>query len=206
MSPPSRRARSREIESPSPVPPYLRWVLPSAWRKASKIRSCWLSAMPMPVSCTAKATPPASRETRNETSPLSVNLSALESRFFRIWPRRCPSVFRCEGTSSPMPNESASPFCFACGSSVLTSPSTAAASGMFSRCTSTLPASIFERSRMSLMSVSRSLPAPEIVCAYLTCSSLRLPCGLSASSLARMSVELSGVRSSWLMLARNSVL
>ena len=36
------------------------------------------------------------------------------------------------------------------------------------------------------------------------CFSLRLPCGLSASSFDRISSELSGVRSSWLMLARNS--
>lgn len=39
--PPSNCARSREIDSPSPVPPYLRWVLPSAWRNASKISFCW---------------------------------------------------------------------------------------------------------------------------------------------------------------------
>ena len=42
-------------------------------------------------------------------------------------------------------------------------------------CTSTLPASIFDRSRMSLISASRSLPAEEIVCANFTCSSVRLP-------------------------------
>ena len=40
MSPPSRRASSREIDSPRPVPPKRRLVLPSAWRNASKITSC----------------------------------------------------------------------------------------------------------------------------------------------------------------------
>ena len=56
------------------------------------------------------------------------------------------------------------------------------------------------------MSASRSLPAEEIVCANFTCSSVRLPVLLSASSFARISEELSGVRSSWHMLARNSLL
>ena len=36
--PPSSRASSREIESPRPVPPYLRLIVPSAWRNASKTR------------------------------------------------------------------------------------------------------------------------------------------------------------------------
>jgi len=40
--------------------------------------------------------------------------------------------------------------------------------------------------------------------AYSTCFDERFCSLLSASSLARMSSELSGVRSSWLMLARNS--
>jgi hypothetical protein len=43
-----------------------------------------------------------------------------------------------------------------------------------------------------------------IVSANSTLLSVRLPSGFSERSLARMSSELSGVRSSWLMLARNS--
>ena len=63
--------------------------------------------------------------------------------------------------------------------------------------TSILPASTLDRSRMSLISCSRSLPAPWIVAANSTCSAVRLPVGLSASSRARMSRLFSGVRSSW---------
>ncbi len=59
---------------------------------------------------------------------------------------------------------------------------------------------------MSLISASRSLPADEMVCANLTCSAVRLPSLLSAKSLAKINEELSGVRSSWLMLAKNSLL
>ncbi len=58
MSPPRRCARLREIDRPRPVPPYLRCVLPSAWRKASNTSACWCDAMPMPVSRTAKVMRP----------------------------------------------------------------------------------------------------------------------------------------------------
>ena len=45
-----------------------------------------------------------------------------------------------------------------------------------------------------------------MVFAYSTCFSERFASLLSASSLARINSELSGVRSSWLMFARNSLL
>ena len=54
------------------------------------------------------------------------------------------------------------------------------------------------------MSASRSLPAAWMVLAYSTCLLVRLASALSASSLARMSRLLSGVRSSCDMFARNS--
>ena len=54
------------------------------------------------------------------------------------------------------------------------------------------------------MSISRSAPASWMLRANSTCLSDRLPWVLSRSSLDRMSSEFSGVRSSWLMLARNS--
>jgi hypothetical protein len=59
-SPPSRRAISREIDRPSPVPPYLRDVVPSACWKASKISDSLSWGMPTPVSMTEKATLPLS--------------------------------------------------------------------------------------------------------------------------------------------------
>ena len=54
-SPPNRRVISRLMERPRPVPPYLRLVVPSACWNASKIRRCFSSGMPMPVSSTEKA-------------------------------------------------------------------------------------------------------------------------------------------------------
>ncbi len=55
ISPPSSRVISREIDSPRPVPPYLRLVVPSACWKASKMIFCLFLGMPMPVSTTEKA-------------------------------------------------------------------------------------------------------------------------------------------------------
>ncbi len=57
---------------------------------------------------------------------------------------------------------------------------------------------------MSLISWSRSEPAEWMICAYSTCLGERLREGFWASNWARISRLLSGVRSSWLMLARNS--
>ena len=57
---------------------------------------------------------------------------------------------------------------------------------------------------MSLIRPSSSEPALWIVFANSICFSVRLPSGLSASSFARISSELSGVRSSCDMFARNS--
>ena len=48
ISPPSRRAISREIDRPRPVPPYLREVVPSACWKASKIAASLSSGIPTP--------------------------------------------------------------------------------------------------------------------------------------------------------------
>ena len=54
------------------------------------------------------------------------------------------------------------------------------------------------------MSVSRSLPDEWMVLANSTCRSVRLPSRFWHSWSDRISRLLSGVRSSWLMLARNS--
>ena len=70
--------------------------------------------------------------------------------------------------------------------------------------TVTVPDSILDRSRMSLMSVSRSVPAEWMFLANSTCLVVRLPPALSASCWPRMRIELSGVRSSCDMFARNS--
>src|SRR5262249_25606093 len=70
--------------------------------------------------------------------------------------------------------------------------------------TVTVPDSILDRSRMSLMRFRRSVPAPWMVRANSTCLPERLPSGFSDSCWPRIKMLLSGVRSSCDMLARNS--
>ena len=55
ISPPSRRAISRLMDRPSPVPPYFRLVVPSACWNASKMSYCFSFGIPIPVSLTSKA-------------------------------------------------------------------------------------------------------------------------------------------------------
>jgi hypothetical protein len=56
ISPPSRRAISRLIDRPRPVPPKRRLIEPSACWNASKMRRTLSGGMPIPVSITANAT------------------------------------------------------------------------------------------------------------------------------------------------------
>ena len=55
ISPPRRRASSRLIANPKPVPPYRRLVLPSACWNASKMVSCFSAGIPIPLSLTDNA-------------------------------------------------------------------------------------------------------------------------------------------------------
>ena len=163
--------------------------------------------MPMPVSATVSVTVlSAADATVRHTLPRSVNLSAFDIRFLRICSRRMRSVRSVRGQSSESSNANVRARSSAMGWKTFcrsfSSRSTGTAAGWISIC----PASILERSRMSLIRLSRSLPEDWIVCAKRTCSGDRLPSTLSPSSFDRISSELSGVRSSWLMFARKSVL
>ena len=107
ISPPSSRDNSRLIASPSPVPPYLRLVQPSACWNASKMICCLSDGMPMPVSDTAKQITSAARFSSSlsgvhplrarlhasaSPAPWCVNLNAFESRFLMICWSRLASV------------------------------------------------------------------------------------------------------------------
>ncbi len=93
--PTEKLASSREIDNPSPVPPYFRFVLPSACWNASKITACFSSGIPMPSSLTAKAMDASTfrsvpitistpgRDIIRSTAPFFVNLNAFVSRFLK---------------------------------------------------------------------------------------------------------------------------
>ena len=78
ISPPSSRTSSRLIDRPSPVPPYWRAVVPSAWANASKMLRCISVAMPMPVSLTLNAVTAAARPSVSFAGlqPLSARLTS----------------------------------------------------------------------------------------------------------------------------------
>ena len=69
--------------------------------------------------------------------------------------------------------------------------------------TSILPLSILARSRMSLIIASSILPDDWMLPAYRRCRSLS--CSVPERTSEKPMIELSGVRSSWLMVARKSL-
>jgi hypothetical protein len=90
MSPPSRRARSREIDSPSPVPPYLRCVLPSACRNASKMTPCCCGDADAGVAHGERDSAPwAPGETRAATPPPVGELQGVRQQVLEDLPERC---------------------------------------------------------------------------------------------------------------------
>ena len=75
------------MASPSPVPPYYRVVVTSAWVNGSKTLETCSTVMPTPVSVTTnsmwRAPSTSHRCTCSVIAPLRVNLAALLSRFSR---------------------------------------------------------------------------------------------------------------------------
>ncbi len=129
-APPSRWAISRVMDRPSPVPPYLRLVVPSACWNAPKIVSSCCSGMPMPVSLTRKATTAPPRWTsagisestagsmRSCTLPRSVNFTALDSRLRSTCRSRESSVSRSTGTPGAVSTVKSRFFCVVIGRKV----------------------------------------------------------------------------------------
>ena len=120
IRPPIRWTSVEEIARPSPVPPNLRVVDPSAWLKASKMCACLFSGMPMPVSVTENCSfvDPAcleSSRTAITMRPRSVNLSALPTRLVSTCFSRTGSPTTALGRPGARSVLSSSPFFAACG-------------------------------------------------------------------------------------------
>ena len=119
--------------------------------------------------------------TESRTLPCSVNLNAFESRFFSTCCKRFESVTRLRvSAGSVVTSKSSRRFSASCrnGRAIISS---RLAKNTSSASTETVPDSIFERSRMSLIRFSKSVPAPWMVRANSTCLGVRLPSGLSVS-------------------------
>ena len=160
----------------------------------------------MPVSRTiqCRITPPAAPlsgicSTLTATSPRSVNLIAFCTRLRRIWRMRRSSPTHTGGRSSWARTVRRSPFSAAGTFMVETTVSSRrrSANGRLLNCS--WPASILEKSRISLRMPSRL--SAELRTA---CRSLRWSGSRSRSSASRFipMMAFMGVRISWLMLAR----
>ena len=144
----------------------------------------------------------AARQTCTPTSPDSVNFKALPSRLISTWRSLPASSMARAGTSPSTSQVSSRCFWWAPRAIVRVTSSTNGSTAVSTGSTCIMPASIFEKSRMSLMTVSST--SAEV----LTVSRHSRWCGVtgsSSSSSVMPTTPLSGVRSSWLMLARNSL-
>ena len=209
-TPPRNRASSLDMESPRPVPPNLRLVVPSACLKASKTISSLSAGIPMPLSLTRKKrissrlasansggkAPTAGRPTVKSTAPCSVNLKELESRFFNTWSNRASSVKITAGASSSRTRAKPIFFCSARGLKGASSETSILSRVISSGLISIRPASILERSSTSLIRLSRSAPELWIVAANSTCLGNRLVSLLAASNWESIRILFKGVRSS----------
>ena len=208
MSPPMSVASWRLIARPSPVPPKRRVVEPSSCTKASKIAAWFSGRMPVPVSTTSMTSDTCVSDgftprARISTWPLAVNLSAFDTRFMRIWRMRSSSPLAQRCRYGSMSSSSSMPFwCARCANRSMTSSTTWR---MSRSCVSrrSLPASIFEKSRMSLMMASSASAELWMVAAKRRWRGSSLE---SSSSSVMPSTPFIGVRISCDMRARNSLL
>ncbi|KWV84676.1 hypothetical protein PFLmoz3_05714 [Pseudomonas fluorescens] len=160
ISPPICSINRLEITRPKPVPPGWRDSELSAWLNAwNRARTSWLDR-PMPVSCTLMrnctlSSCSSSIIARATMVPSRVNLIALLIRLVRICLSRSGSPTNARGVSRYTRLTSSS--CLACAAGArMVKVSCSKSRRLKGTLSSTsLPASIFEKSRISLMMPSR---------------------------------------------------
>ena len=194
ISPPSSRDSSRLMARPSPVPPYLRLVLPSACWNASKMICCLSGEMPMPVSDTRRPAPPrpgSGPRSRDSSRPCA---GSTVKRHLAV-------VRELEGVGQQVLDDLLQPL--GVGEDRLgqlrieadeevdvlrlghvpegaLDVAVQVVQAQLAASTTTVPDSILDRSRMSLMSISRSLPDEWIVLANSVCLAGEVALGVLA--------------------------
>ena len=162
--------------------------------------------MPMPVSCTETETMPGtSSAAAMVIRPRSgVNLCALLKRLMSTCFNRLPSAVIMGSVAGSFMTS-------VCFFSMIRGSTSAAPEEITSRSdcgpksSAKVPLSILEISRMSEMMLSRCLPARLIRAAYSpTFAAAEAPAAGETIKSEKPMIALSGVRSSWLILARNS--
>ena len=202
--PPMPSTSRFEITRPRPVPPYFLVVEGSPWTKGRKSRPACSAEMPIPVSRTSTLRrhclpSPGRMSPRTETSPFEVN--------FRAFPMILPKTWRIL-RESPETDEGTCPvrsilnrrfFCRALGRKLsrMLFQNSGKSKGASSKLS--FPASILEKSRRSLISLSSD---DDSSLRILTMSAWRESRAVSSSRLAMPIIPFRGVRISWLTLAR----
>ena len=163
ISPPIFCASIFEIVKPSPVPPNLRVVVVSACVNALNNLSCCSSLIPMPVSRTENLNCPddasfCKKVSFISTSPASVNLIAFPNKLTSICFSLTGSTTANLGIFGLMFNRSSRPFFAAWYLIMSVACSTSSIMSVLIRSSSILPASIFEKSSMSLIIPSNEMP------------------------------------------------
>ncbi len=194
------------IVRPRPVPPNWRVTEVSAWANGSKMLSSWVFEIPIPESRTWICNRLGSESRRlivTRTPPSEVNLIALPTKFVRICRILCGSLMIVSGIGVAELKSNWIDFSAAFPESTWKTSRIIwmGWQGMFS--ISTLPASTFERSRMSLIRSRRCFPLEWIVFRYFL-GSFCLPYPRRKTSV-KPRMAFIGVRISWLMLARKSL-
>ena len=157
----------------------------------------------MPVSSTVHCSAPSWAARVTVTWPASVNLSALLIRFPRICRSRTPSSRAAFGSAASSTTVNSSFFFAANGDHSARSSAANASRPTGASWSTSRPASSFERSSRSSMSVSISAPLERMVWAISRSSS---PSGRISSASVMPSTPFIGVRISWPMLAKKALL
>ena len=206
---PASSASRLLMTSLSPVPPSLRVVLLSVWLRSSGPGAVARPGVrPMPLSFTARSECVA-RAARHRQPHLDgpVNLSALERGLSRIWrsrvvaqvARRAARRRRARRAEMALlaARRRTSSTALRCDDGAQREGSR----GLSTSMTSSLPASIFEKSRMSLMIVSSDSPLSRMVS---RCRAGRRTASCPAAALLMPITPFIGVRIPWLMVAREA--
>ena len=162
--PPISSTSRRQMVSPSPVPPCFRVVDESACMKGWNRRAACSFVMPMPVSLMENRSLTfspvrSSSSAFTRISPRSVNFTALFTRLVMIWPRRSGSPSSAVGTSSATSTRNSSPLSWAFWAVRVVTEAITSSSEKSVVSMSSFPASILEKSRISLMMPSSDVPA-----------------------------------------------
>jgi len=171
-------------------------MLWSAWVKLSNILPRFFGEMPMPVSITsmrsnARASSCCTVEILSSTLPLSVNLMALPTRLISTCCRCKGSPRKANPVSGLKRTERLTPFFSTCGRNISSVPLTSLCRSKSVFSETSLPLSIFDRSRMLSINFSSNCADCFRVLTSVFCSSSSRV--LISRSLAPIT-PLSGVR------------